>query len=171
MDSLDTSKFLDRLHCRNVSRLNALRTSSATSGDPRVLEYNALRHLIKQKHHTSPSSRLFLVAVEYVLDDGCFKRANGDAPLVLSHAINTLFVVETKIIKAPAKTGNAKVLKDIQQATMCASRLSSWIQHLINIDMKDGTTLGSVTIRRMIVTAVDRGGRVFSQDIRSQEID
>ena len=170
MDSLDTSKFLDRLHCRNVSRLNALRTSSATSGDPRVLEYNALHHLIKQKHHTSPSSRLFLVAVEYVFDDGCFKRANGDA-LVFSHAINTLFVVETKILKAPAKTGNAKVLKAIQQATMCASRLSSWLPHLINIDMKDGTTLGSVTIRRMIVTAVDRGGRVFSQDIRSQEID
>ena len=170
MDILGTTKFLDRLHCQNVRRLHALRASSAVSGDPRILKYDALLHLIKQRHHTSPPSRLFLVAVEYFFDDGCCKIANGGA-LVFSHAINTLFVVEAKILKdPPAQYGHDKVLKAIQQATMCATRLLSWLPHLINMDLKDGTSLGYVKISRMIVTAVNRGGRVFCQDIHSQEI-
>ena len=170
MDILGTTKFLDRLHCQNVRRLHALRASSAVSGDPRILKYDALLHLIKQRHHTSPPSRLFLVAVEYFFDDGCYKISNGSA-LVFSHAINTLFVVEPKILKPPpARYGHAKVSKAIQQATMGATRLLSWLPHLINMDLKDGTSLGYVKISRMIVTAVNRGGRVFCQDIHSQEI-
>jgi hypothetical protein len=168
MDSLRTAKILNRLHCQNVSRLHALRASSAVSGDPRLLKYNALLHFIKQRHHTSPASRLFLVAVEYFFDDGCCKGAHGGA-LLFSHAVNTLFVVEAKILKDPPPA-HAKVLllKSIQNATKCSNRLSSWLPHLINMDLKDGTSLGCVPIRRMIVTAVNHGGRVFSQDIHSQ---
>ena len=89
--------------------------------------------------------------------------------LLFSHAVNTLFVVEAKILKDPPPA-HAKVLllKSIQNATKCSNILSSWLPHLINMDLKDGTSLGCVPIRRMIVTAVNHGGRVFSQDIHSQ---
>jgi hypothetical protein len=75
-------------------------------------------------------SHMKILAIEYSIDDGLHNRQqNGD---IIMLEENTMYIVECKSIKALEERRQ----KVKEQATICAKRITSWIQHLSIFDDK-----------------------------------
>ena len=77
--------------------------------------------------------RTYLIAVEYDIDDGGREQGRGDA---LLYDGETLYVVECKyVLRNPSFTLKRK--HDVQiQSKKYATRLKSWIDHLLQFEKK-----------------------------------
>jgi len=94
--------------------------------------------------HYRKHKKIYLIAVEYIIDDGGREQGKGD---VLLYDGETLYVVECKCTcKNPFYTQKRE--NDVRmQANKYVDRLTSWIKHLKHIDTtmtKPNTIIGAV---------------------------
>ena len=147
---------LARLHNATHTRLSAL--ASAGEGDARTREYRLLLRFFEAEKDRRRSGsvgdysfrRLFLVAIEYVFDDGAKLQGHGDA-IVIDEASDNMYVIECKLLLS---TGNVfdRLARVRAQADKYASRVGSWITHLRRVDPEHLESLGQLSIHPMILT-------------------
>ena len=114
-----------RLHNKSHYRLKNLIEKDETRKD----EYMLIRNACLGLHLNG--KRTYLIAVEYDIDDGGRHQGRGDA---LLYDGETLYVLECKfVLRNPGYT--LKREHDVQiQAKQYATRLRSWINHLLQFD-------------------------------------
>jgi hypothetical protein len=114
---------MEKFHKHKCTRLRLL----INSGHARFKELRLLERVIDSKKYG------YLIAAEYMIDDGGYYGQTGDA---LFFDGTTLWVVECKLIKTTIhdkfKVSRREKVKE--QALTCSRRIKSWIEHLGKLD-------------------------------------
>lgn len=172
---------LARMHNRAHARLVAIMQHD----DMRCHEYSVLDHFLKaekarRKTATTTTttttlhgekSRLYMLAVEYLFDDGGFSQGHGD--VLFWREDGTLVVVECKVVRGDG----GRLSKVHQQANTYSRRLRSWIRHLCR-EEEDGrhlchnkgvVALGQARIVAAILTEESNRLQVVDADRKNME--
>ena len=113
---------LELFHKRKCLRLlQLIRTNQA-----RFKELMLLSNIVESGQYG------YLIAVEYVIDDGSFYGQTGDA---LFYDGTTIRAVECKLVQQTHEIFRvSRKTKVKDQANVCARRIQSWLQHLGYLD-------------------------------------
>ena len=114
---------LEKYHKHKCTRLKQL----INSGHARFRELCLLEKIVESKKYG------YLIATEYMIDDGSYYGQTGDA---LFYDGTTIWVVECKLIKTTMhdKFKISRREKVHDQAISCARRIKSWLEHLGKLD-------------------------------------
>ena len=114
---------LEKCHEIKYNRLKNLLRSEQI----RFREMVLLKNVIESRKYG------YLVAIEYLIDDGSYCGQTGDA---LFYDGNTIYAVECKLIQTTTHDlfKSSRRDKVYDQALVCARRIKSWLHHLGSVD-------------------------------------